>query len=178
MMHIGGDASTNGYWDEFGIEALFHYVDHTMRRTPRPRMYISWLTVTTHTPFNTYPSWHEQNYQPFVDDKRWDSTNRWLNAVRWSDDKVKEIVEGFRDRGLENDTLFVMYSLFRLFLIEVMGTMDFRLCAVIKRRLRIPTTKHIKPVSCSTIPTSKTLNGEKWKGTFTPCLFPRRSSIL
>ena len=179
MMHVGGDTSTNGYWDEYGIEAMFHYVDHTIRRNPRPRMYISWLTVATHTPFNTYPAWHEQHYQPFVDDKRWDSTDRWLNAVRWSDDKVKEIIEGFRDRGLENETLFVMFSpLSNCQLIEAMETMDSRLCAVTKQRLKTPTTKLIKPASCFTTPTSKTLKNGKWKGTFTPCLFRRRSSIL
>lgn len=33
----------------------------------------------------------------------------WLNAVRWSDDNVRDIILGFRERGLENETLFMMY---------------------------------------------------------------------
>lgn len=111
MIHLGGDTTTVGYYDEYGILALWHYLDHIMKQNPRPRMYISWLTVTTHTPFHIFPGWSNEHYQPFVDDKRWDSTNNWLNAVRWSDDKVKEIIEGFRERGLENETLFVMYAL-------------------------------------------------------------------
>ena len=39
----------------------------------------------------------------------------WLNAVRWTDDIVRDIILGFRERGLEQETLFVMYSLVRLF---------------------------------------------------------------
>ena len=34
----------------------------------------------------------------------------WLNALKWTDDTVKDIILGFRERGLENETLFLMYS--------------------------------------------------------------------
>jgi phosphoglycerol transferase MdoB-like AlkP superfamily enzyme len=34
----------------------------------------------------------------------------WLNAVRWTDDTVQDIILGFRERGLEDETLFLMYT--------------------------------------------------------------------
>jgi len=30
------------------------------------------------------------------------------NAIRWMDDTVRNIILGFRERGLEDETLFVM----------------------------------------------------------------------
>ena len=46
--------------------------------------------------------WNMREHLPF---------DSWLNAVRWSDDNVKDIILGFRERGLENETLFMMYLL-------------------------------------------------------------------
>jgi phosphoglycerol transferase MdoB-like AlkP superfamily enzyme len=34
----------------------------------------------------------------------------WLNAVKWTDDIVQDIILGFRERGLEDETLFLMYA--------------------------------------------------------------------
>jgi len=44
--------------------------------------------------------WNMREHLPF---------DSWLNAVRWSDDNVRDIILGFRERGLENETLFMMY---------------------------------------------------------------------
>lgn len=102
--------SPMGYYDEIGLEYLWKYVDNTIARTPRERLYLGWMSTTTHTPFRISPEWLERSYQPFIkDDEGWGSMNAWLNAVRWTDDKVKEIILGFRERGLENETLFLMY---------------------------------------------------------------------
>jgi phosphoglycerol transferase MdoB-like AlkP superfamily enzyme len=81
-------------------------------------MYLSWQDSTTHTPLILPPKWAETNYRSYLkkegDSSQW--TNRehlpldsWLNAVRWTDDTVKEIILGFRERGLEDETLFFMY---------------------------------------------------------------------
>lgn len=51
--------------------------------------------------------WHLREHLPI---------DNWLNAVRWTDDIVKEIILGFRERGLENETLFLMYQIFVLLL--------------------------------------------------------------
>lgn len=80
-------------------------------------MYLSWKTSTTHTPLYLPPEWEEKNHRDYV--KKGDHSelwlNRehlpidsWLNAVRWTDDIVKDIILGFRERGLEDETLFMM----------------------------------------------------------------------
>jgi len=102
--------SMMGYFDDYGMEVLWDYVDTVMERSPRNRMYLGWMTSTTHMPFMINPEWVEKSYQGFIkDDSEWSSLDRWLNAIRWTDDKVKEIILGFRERGLENETLFIMY---------------------------------------------------------------------
>jgi phosphoglycerol transferase MdoB-like AlkP superfamily enzyme len=108
--------STFGYWDEGmslavslteeGLEYLWKYVDYTRSRNPKPRMYIGWMDSTTHTPFLLPPFWKNKTY--YHDDDSWASINGWLNAVRWTDDIVKDIILGFRERGLEDETLFIM----------------------------------------------------------------------
>lgn len=100
-----------GYYDDRGMEYFWRYVDHAIERKPRNRMYLSWMSSTTHTPFLFSDEWLEEHYQPFVQDRsKWGSTDKWLNALRWTDDKIKEIILGFRERGLEDDTLFLMYT--------------------------------------------------------------------
>jgi len=112
-----------GYFDEYGLELFWQYVDNAIQRFPKNRMYLGWMTTTTHMPFKINPDWLGRNYQPFViDDDEWISMDKWLNAVRWTDDKLKEIIFGFRERGIENETLFVMYVPSRSALIEVMAT--------------------------------------------------------
>lgn len=99
-----------GDFDEYGLELFWQYVDNAISRVPKNRMYLGWMTTTTHMPFKINPEWLGRNYQPFVvDDDEWISMDKWLNAVRWTDDKIKEIILGFRERGIENETLFVMY---------------------------------------------------------------------
>ena len=64
------------------------------------------------------PEWLEKNYRPYVkktgdpdmwDDRRHLPMDSWLNALKWTDDIVKDLILGFRERGLENETLFIMY---------------------------------------------------------------------
>ena len=64
----------------------------------------------------------EKNYRPYVekpgDPRKWDTrehlpVDSWLNALKWTDDIVRDIILGFRERGLENETLFLMYDFLR-----------------------------------------------------------------
>jgi len=81
-------------------------------------MYLSYKTSTTHTPIIINPAWLETNYHAYLEkgddwelwyDREHLPIDTWLNGVRWSDDLVKQIILGFRERGLEDETLFVMY---------------------------------------------------------------------
>jgi len=101
--------STYGYWDEDSLEYLWKYVDHTTSRKPKNRMYIGWMDSTSHTPFILPPFW-KNNVTFYHEETAWASVNSWLNSLRWTDDIVKEIILGFRERGLEDETLFVMYA--------------------------------------------------------------------
>jgi phosphoglycerol transferase MdoB-like AlkP superfamily enzyme len=109
--HLGEWPSALGYYDERGLEFLWDYVDNTMARVPKNRMYLGWMSTSTHTPFLLSPEWRDKNFRSYVEDwSEWSSVNTWLNAVRWTDDKVKELILGFRERGLEDETLFLMYT--------------------------------------------------------------------
>lgn len=108
--NLGEFDTAFGYFDEVGLDFLWKYVDNTRARVPKNRMFLAWLTTTTHNPFSVPPEWAEMNHRAYVkDDRIYDSVDRYLNAVRWTDDKVKEIILGFRERGLEDETLFLMY---------------------------------------------------------------------
>jgi phosphoglycerol transferase MdoB-like AlkP superfamily enzyme len=72
-------------------------------------MFLGWMSSATHTPFQLKPEWVAENQQDFIEgETAWDTVNNYLNAVRWTDDRVKEIILGFRERGLEDETLFIM----------------------------------------------------------------------
>ena len=80
-------------------------------------MYLSWQDSTSHTPLIIPPEWLEKNNQPFLkmtgDESLWRNREHvpldsWLNTLKWTDDIVKEIILGFRKRGIENETLFLM----------------------------------------------------------------------
>lgn len=96
-----------GYFDEHSLKFLWGYVDNARARVPKNRMYLGWMSTTTHTPLHLPPDMDVKSY--VHDSPEGDSMNSWLNAVRWTDDAIKEIILGFRERGLENETLFVMY---------------------------------------------------------------------
>jgi len=84
-------------------------------------MYLSWKTTTTHYPFIFPPEWIEKNYKRYLDKgdhpELWSQREHlpidtWLNAVRWTDDSLRDIILGFRERGIEDETLFLMYPPF------------------------------------------------------------------
>ena len=96
-------------------------------------MYLSWKSTSTHTPLILPEKWMKKSYQAFLekgsDSHLWHNREHlpidsWLNAVRWTDDTVKDLILGFRERGLENETLFLMYALW-YFANLVTATMAF-----------------------------------------------------
>jgi len=114
-----------------------------MQRKPRNRLLLGWMSSTTHTPFLINPKWKDDNFKDYIEgETSWDTVNGYLNAIRWTDDKVKEIILGFRERGLENETLFVMYPpLLALLRCIVKETMASRSLDNGPRPSKIPTTK-------------------------------------
>jgi len=126
-----------------GLEVFWKYVDKAMQRKPRNRLLLGWMSSTTHTPFLINPKWKDDNFKDYIEgETSWDTVNGYLNAIRWTDDKVKEIILGFRERGLENETLFVMYPpLLALLRCIVKETMASRSLDNGPRPSKIPTTK-------------------------------------
>jgi phosphoglycerol transferase MdoB-like AlkP superfamily enzyme len=115
------------------IEYFWKYVDSTTQKWPKNRMYLSWKSTSTHTPLILPEKWMKKSYQAFLekgsDSHLWHNREHlpidsWLNAVRWTDDTVKDLILGFRERGLENETLFLMYALW-YFTNLVTATMAF-----------------------------------------------------
>jgi len=100
---------TLGFFDDLSLDFIWRYVDNARRRSPKNRMFIGWVTTTTHCPFIVPPKWANESSQSYVkDNDQWHSVNAYLNALRWTDDKIQELITGFRSRGLEEETLFVM----------------------------------------------------------------------
>ena len=96
--------------DVDGLKYLWEYVDATVNRKPRNRMYLTWMSQVTHWGLPLNPVWSEKNFQEFIQDETdWETINDYLNGIRETDDNVKNIIEGFRQRGLEEETLFIMY---------------------------------------------------------------------
>ena len=55
--NLGEFDTAFGYFDEIGLDFLWKYVDNTRARVPKNRMYLAWLTTTTHfnIPFHFPP---------------------------------------------------------------------------------------------------------------------------
>ena len=81
------------------------------------------MDSTTHWPFILPTAWREANFKKYYEiqmsgtlEGRGDTFNlvnvhQWLNTLKWTDDIVRDIILGFRERGLEDETLFIMYTL-------------------------------------------------------------------
>ena len=86
-------------------------------------MYIAWMSQVNHWGLPLNPQWEKENYQRFIQDETApDTIDTYLNSIRETDDNVKAIITGFRKRGLEDETLFIMYFLFNIFLIKSRGS--------------------------------------------------------
>ncbi|MEO0742112.1 MAG: sulfatase [Bacteroidota bacterium] len=101
-----GDHDTDGYTPK----AYFGYEDRitlpTLERwlddpDPRP-FFLSLLTLSAHHPYDTPPDFPLRRYV------RDDELNAYYNAIRYTDVYLREVFALFRDRGLLDETLFVI----------------------------------------------------------------------
>ena len=65
--------------------------------------FLTYLTLCTHHDYETPATWPIRDFG--VSDK---AENQYLNAVRYTDEFIKEVMAGFRKRGLDKDTLFII----------------------------------------------------------------------
>ena len=139
-----------------GLQYLWQYVDWVTGRKPRNRMYLAWMSQVTHWGLPLNPAWAERGYQHFIQDEQvYDTVDAFLNGLRETDDNVKTIIEGFRERGLEDETLFIMYYLCHdLLMCLVMATMASHLSENGKHPSIIPITTPTEPPLSSIIPVS------------------------
>jgi arylsulfatase A-like enzyme len=89
-----------GYEDRVLVEPS---LDWAVRNPSQP-FFLTYLTVTTHHPYQP-PRHHPRRV--FSRDSRMDS---YLNAVSYTDRFIEDLIEGFRVRGLYEDTMFVIVA--------------------------------------------------------------------
>ncbi|MEM8557000.1 MAG: LTA synthase family protein [Bacteroidota bacterium] len=87
-----------GYEDRVTLATLERWLDAP---DPRP-FFLSILTLTAHHPYDTPPDFPLRS---FVRDAE---LNAYYNAIRYTDVYLREVVALFRDRGLLDETLFVV----------------------------------------------------------------------
>ena len=98
-----GLARTNyfGYEDRVMIEPSLAWVDE--RVAADEPFFLAYLTLVAHHPYSVPPTFERRDYG--VDDETLDD---YLNAVRYTDDIVRRLFEGFEARGLLSSTLFII----------------------------------------------------------------------
>jgi phosphoglycerol transferase MdoB-like AlkP superfamily enzyme len=119
------------------------------------------MDSTTHSPLIFPPEWLENKSYPYLKKSGRSSgghvaMNSWLNALKWTDEIVKDIILGFRERGLEDETLFVMYAIShtRQLIVDTEITV-FRFSAIGIRQWGTQITMHSAFLCCFTIHASK-----------------------
>jgi len=101
------DMPTEGFSDTnyFGKEErmmLAPSLDWAEAQGGRP-FFLTYLTLCTHHNYETPPTW------PLIDFKVGNELeNQYLNAVRYTDEFIKEVMAGFESRGLTKDKLFII----------------------------------------------------------------------
>ncbi|MCH8961116.1 MAG: LTA synthase family protein [Bacteroidetes bacterium] len=96
-------ARTNyfGYEDQVVIEPSLAWVDE--RVAADEPFFLAYLTLVAHHPYTVPSTFERRDYG--VDDQTLDD---YLNAVRYTDDVVRRLFEGFEARGLLDSTLFII----------------------------------------------------------------------
>ncbi|MEM6784151.1 MAG: LTA synthase family protein [Bacteroidota bacterium] len=87
-----------GYEDRVTLPTLERWLDAP---DPRP-FFLSILTLTAHHPYDTPPDFPLRSYV------RDDELNAYYNAIRYTDGYLRDVFALFRDRGLLDETLFVI----------------------------------------------------------------------
>ena len=105
---LGRDALPLGFEkvNYFGVEdqaMLEPGLDWSAEEPGRP-FFATYLTLTSHHNYGVPEDWPRQEYGEGVNEKSW----KQLDAIRYVDDFVGKLVAGYRARGLDRDTLFVI----------------------------------------------------------------------
>jgi phosphoglycerol transferase MdoB-like AlkP superfamily enzyme len=94
---IGGERESSFGVDEAStIDRMLAWVDER-----KEKFLITYLPIAGHHPYDT----PEQG--PFPDDE---DADRYLNALDYADRMLGRLIDGLRARGLENETLFVIFG--------------------------------------------------------------------
>ena len=101
MPHEGFEETNYfGREERMMVRPSLEWVDQVRNQGP---FLLTYLTLSTHHNYVSPQSWPYVNYP--VDDP--DERN-YLNAVHYTDDVLREIIEGFRERGLIDNTVFLI----------------------------------------------------------------------
>lgn len=91
------ESSYFGYEDASMLEPAFAWLDRT-----EPPFFLALLTLTAHHDYRLPSRWE---MRPFAEDQ---TVNRYLNALSYTDRFVEELYSGLGERGLLDETLFVI----------------------------------------------------------------------
>ncbi len=92
------ECSYFGYEDRIMLDPALHWVDE---HRDQPFL-LTILTLATHHDYKVPKGFPVEHY---VDD---DEVNRYLNIIRYTDGFLRDLYEGFEERGLLDDTVFVI----------------------------------------------------------------------
>ncbi len=90
-----------GYEDRIVLEPSLAWVDDVVQ-TGQP-FFLAYLTLTAHHPYTTPPAFERRPFAPH--DER---LNEYLNALHYTDGFLADLFRGFEERGLLDETLFVL----------------------------------------------------------------------
>lgn len=91
------ESSYFGYEDASMLEPALDWVDRA-----EPPFFLTLLTLTAHHDYRLPARWE---MRPFAEEE---TLNRYLNALSYTDRFVEELFTGFGERGLLDETLFVI----------------------------------------------------------------------
>lgn len=89
-----------GVGDRDLLPLFWNWVDDTLGA--KKQLLAGILTTSTHFPF---PLPEGENYRGYVDNEL---VNKYLNSIRMTDAFLRDLIGGFEERGLANETVFVM----------------------------------------------------------------------
>jgi len=91
-----------GYEDDVIIDPMFKWIDSS--RAGKEPFFLSYLSGATHDPYDLPPrkSWPRQD---FIKDAK---LNNFLNEVAYTDRFLSKVINGFQERNLIKETLFVI----------------------------------------------------------------------
>ena len=92
----------HGYEDKAMLKPSFKWIDKATK-DGRP-FFATYKTITTHYEYQTPKNFKKKS---FVDHNEF-RYNDYLNAVHYTDSFIKELMEGFKKRGLSKSTIFVI----------------------------------------------------------------------